>query len=142
MVSNIVYNIDEKMDAKMNEKMDAIMDSYGIGKLDVKMDKIHNEIIDIVDDGLKNNFNNFEFNSMVSSQLFYEDNYTKKEIDLIADYYSISKRKKRKAEIIQDIVLYEINPENEEISQKRKLMWFYISEIESDSYLRKFLIFK
>ena len=45
-------------------------------------------------------------------------------------------------ELIQDIVLFEINPENEELTQKRKLMWFYLSEIDSDRFLRKFLIFK
>mgnify|MGYP006177458785 FL=1 len=96
----------------------------------------------MVDNKIERNYNNFQFDSMVSLQLQYEDNYTKKDLEMIADYYSITKRKKRKAELIQDIVLFEINPENEEFTQKRKLMWFYLSELESDSYLIKFLIFK
>jgi len=127
MTSNIVYNITENIKENIS---------------DDEKNFIHNEIINIVDNQLENNFNNFEFGSIVSLQLYYEDNYNKKDLEIIADYYSISKRKKRKAELIQDIVLFEINPENEELTQKRKLMWFYLSEIDSDRFLRKFLIFK
>jgi len=129
---NIVYNIKENTDNGKN-KID-------IGKNEKNM--IHNEIINIVNNELEKNYNNFQFDTIVSLQLYYEDNYNKKDLEMIADYYSISKRKKRKAELIQDVVLFEINPENEELTQKRKLMWFYLSELETDSYLRKFLIFK
>ena len=127
MTSNIVYNIKENIKENIS---------------DDEKNFIHNEIINIVDNQLENNFNNFEFDSIVSLQLYYEDNYNKKDLEMMADYYSISKRKKRKSELIQDIVLFEINPENEELTQKRKLMWFYLSEIDSDRFLRKFLIFK
>ena len=129
---NIVYNIKENTDNGKN-KID-------IGKNEKNM--IHNEIINIVNNELEKNYNSFQFDTIVSLQLYYEDNYNKKDLEMIADYYSISKRKKRKAELIQDVVLFEINPENEELTQKRKLMWFYLSELETDSYLRKFLIFK
>ena len=61
---------------------------------------------------------------------------------MIADYYNISKRKKTKAELIQDVVLFETDPTNFEITQKRKLMWFYFNELKTDSYLKKFIIFK
>ena len=127
MTSNIVYNIKENIKENIS---------------DDEKNFIHNEIINIVDNQLENNFNNFEFDAMVSLQLYYEDNYNKKDLEMMADYYSISKRKKRKSELIQAIVLFEINPENEELTQKRKLMWFYLSEIDSDRFLRKFLIFK
>lgn len=133
MRSNIVYNIKENSVGK-NKGKDKGKDK---GK-----NLIHNEIINIVDNELEKNYNNFHFDTMVSLQLYYEDNYNKKDLEMIADYYSITKRKKRKAELVQDIVLFEINPENEELTQKRKLMWFYLSELETDSYLRKFLIFK
>jgi|TARA_B110001450_G_scaffold134625_1_gene126406 hypothetical protein len=129
MNSNIFYNIKENLSKdKKNELFNNEI--------------IHNEIISIVENKLERNYNNFDFDSIISLQLYYDDNYTKKDLEMIADYYSITKRKKRKAELIQDIVLFEINPENEEFTQKRKLMWFYLSELESDSYLRKFLIFK
>ena len=32
----------------------------------------------------------------VASELDYNENYTKKQLELIADYYEISKRKKRR----------------------------------------------
>ena len=136
---NIVYNIKENTDNGKNE-IDNGKNEIDNGKNEKNM--IHNEIINIVDNELEKNYNNFQFDTIVSLQLYYEDNYNKKDLEMIADYYSISKRKKRKAELIQDVVLFEINPENEELTQKRKLMWFYLSELETDSYLRKFLIFK
>ena len=127
-MSNIIYNIKESK--QKNNFVD------------------EGDIINIVDEKLKDNYekikDNYENNQLdkiYSMQIEYDENYIKKDIDLIADYYKISKRKKRKMELIQDIVLFEINPGNESIVQKRKLMWFYISEIEEDSYLRKFLIF-
>ena len=127
-MSNIIYNIKESK--QKNNFVD------------------EGDIMNIIDEKLKDNYEkikdnceNNEFDKIYSMQLDYDENYIKKDIDLIADYYKISKRKKRKMELIQDIVLFEINPSNESIVQKRKLMWFYISEIEEDSYLRKFLIF-
>jgi hypothetical protein len=127
-MSNIIYNIKESK--QKNNFVD------------------EGDIINIVDKKLKDNYektkDNYENNQLdkiYSMQIEYDENYIKKDIELIADYYKLSKRKKRKMELIQDIVLFEINPSNESIVQKRKLMWFYISEIEEDSYLRKFLIF-
>ena len=127
-MSNIIYNIKESKQKK------------------IFVDE--GDIMNIIDEKLKDNYEknkdnceNNEFDKIYSMQLDYDENYIKKDIDFIADYYKISKRKKRKMELIQDIVLFEINPSNESIVQKRKLMWFYISEIEEDSYLRKFLIF-
>ena len=69
----------------------------------------------------------------------YEE-YLKKELDKIADYYQLSKRKKRKEELIQDIVLFEMDEFNSELVNKRKLLWFYMEELKNDNYLRKFLI--
>jgi len=72
--------------------------------------------------------------------LNYNTNFTKKQLDRIAEYYEISKRKKNKQELIVDIILFELNPENEYIAFKRKQLWEYIKEIKADKYLSKFLI--
>tara|TARA_B100000795_G_scaffold101648_1_gene74825 strand:+ start:2349 stop:2774 length:426 start_codon:yes stop_codon:yes gene_type:complete len=139
----IVYNIKESRETynkHINLHDDLSNDLHNDLHNDFHCDlsnDLHNEINDIVEEELKNNFNE----TMLSLQLFYEE-YTKKELEIIADYYYISKRKKRKLELIQDIILFEIDTQNNERTQKRKLMWFYISEIESDSYLKKFIIFK
>tara|TARA_B100000902_G_C27320101_1_gene923812 strand:- start:2081 stop:2461 length:381 start_codon:yes stop_codon:yes gene_type:complete len=85
---------------------------------------------------------NYEDESMQRYMLLnYEyDEYKKKELEKICDYYDISKRKKRKEELIQDIILFEMEPVNDELVQRRKTLWFYMEEIKSDNYLRKFLI--
>tara|TARA_Y100001935_G_scaffold84229_1_gene69999 strand:+ start:509 stop:916 length:408 start_codon:yes stop_codon:yes gene_type:complete len=76
----------------------------------------------------------------VASELDYNENYTKKQLELIADYYEISKRKKKKAELIEEIVIFEKEPSNYDITQRRKTLWFYMEEINNDSFLSKFLI--
>jgi len=76
----------------------------------------------------------------VASELNYNENYTKKQLELIADYYEISKRKKKKAELIEEIVIFEKEPSNYDITQRRKTLWFYMEEINNDSFLSKFLI--
>ena len=76
----------------------------------------------------------------IASELDYQTNYIKKELDRIADYYELSKRKKRKDELIEDIVIYEKDPVNVEKVYQRKKMWRYIEEIKKDKYLRQFLI--
>ena len=76
----------------------------------------------------------------VASEIDYNENYTKKQLDLIADYYEISKRKKKKEELIEEIVIFEKEPTNYDITQRRKTLWFYIEEINNDSFLSKFLI--
>ena len=76
----------------------------------------------------------------VASEIDYNENYTKKQLELIADYYEISKRKKKKAELIEEIVIFEKEPSNYDITQRRKTLWFYMEEINNDSFLSKFLI--
>ena len=82
----------------------------------------------------------FSMDDYVASELNYNENYTKKQLELIADYYTISKRKKKKIELIEEIVVFEKEISNCDIVQRRKTLWFYIEEINNDSFLSKFLI--
>ena len=50
------------------------------------------------------------------------------------------KRKKKKGELIEELVIFEKEPENYDITQRRKTLWFYMDEINNDSFLSKFLI--
>jgi len=70
----------------------------------------------------------------------YMTNYTKKDLELIADYYEISKRKKKKQELVQDIIIFEQDSMNEDIVEQRKLGWYCIDTIKNDEKLKKFLI--
>jgi hypothetical protein len=83
---------------------------------------------------------NASMDDYIALEINYQTNFTKKELGRIADYYEISKRKKKKAALITDIVLYEKDPENLPIVHQRKKLWSYIQEIKEDKYLSKFLI--
>ena len=76
----------------------------------------------------------------LASELDYQTNYIKKDLEKIADYYEISKRKKRKDELVEVIVLFEKDPVNIQKVYQRKKLWKYIEEIRKDKYLRQFLI--
>lgn len=70
----------------------------------------------------------------------YMTNYTKKDLELIADYYDISKRKKKKQDLVQDIIIFEQDAHNEETVEKRKLGWYCIDTIKNDDKLKKFIL--
>ncbi|MDB4349935.1 hypothetical protein OAA99_03175, partial [Omnitrophica bacterium] len=66
--------------------------------------------------------------------------FTKKELVRICDYYNINKRKKRKNDLIQDIIIFEQDIQNSELVDKRIELWYCIEQIKNDNYLKKFLI--
>ena len=76
----------------------------------------------------------------VAQEINYNENYTLKQLSRIAEYYNISRRKKKKNKLIEEIVLFENDPENQEIVSRRFTLWEYIEEIKRDKYLSKFLI--
>ena len=75
-----------------------------------------------------------------ASELDYNENFTKKQLELIANYYDISVRKKKKLELIETIVVFEKEYSNCDIVNRRKTLWFYMEEINNDCFLSKFLI--
>ena len=77
----------------------------------------------------------------IAMEVDYQTNYIKKELERIADYYGISKRKKRKDQLVEAIVIFEKEPENVSAVFKRRRLWGYMEEIKRDKYLSKFLIF-
>jgi hypothetical protein len=74
----------------------------------------------------------------------YEMNYNVKQLLLICEYYDILKdvraNKMKKQDIIEQILLFEKNMENIEITMKRKELWYYISELKNDKMMKKFVI--
>lgn len=91
-------------------------------------------------------YENDEFsNEYTVLSLHYKENCLKRDLEMISEYYEISlkdhkRKKKRKEELINDIVLFELNYENSYIVERRKELWMYMEEIKSDSYLNKFLL--
>ena len=75
-------------------------------------------------------------------QLHYTDNFTVKDLHKICDFYELDKRKKRKDEIVGDIVLYELDSNNTVVVHNRKRLWFYIEELKNDKFFKKYVIWE
>tara|TARA_B100000902_G_scaffold134123_1_gene132604 strand:- start:184 stop:693 length:510 start_codon:yes stop_codon:yes gene_type:complete len=103
---------------------------------------------------------------ILALSLSYDTNYKISDLSKIAEYYSIpltklnnienaitnanatvnakSKKKnvkKKKDELIKDIVQFEEDELNTNVVNRRKELWFYIDELKSDKYLQKHIIF-
>lgn len=99
----------------------------------------YEELVQEVD--LAEMLNQSNLDDLISQEIHYDNNFTKKELDKIAEYYNINKRKKKKMELIEEIVQYENEKENIEKVFKRKKLWSYMNEIREDKYLSRYLIF-
>ena len=84
----------------------------------------------------------FENDENIALITHYDLNNLKKDLIMIAQYYDISTRKKKKEELINIIIDFEKNHENFFIVEKRKRLWMYMKELQEDRYLKKFIIFK
>jgi hypothetical protein len=78
--------------------------------------------------------------TIVALQTDYEENYTKKSVTRIAEYYDIQVKKSNKIEIITMVVAFEVDPNNFDLVQKRRKIWDAIREIKNDSKMRKYLL--
>ena len=101
---------------------------------------------------------------ILALSLSYDTNYKITDLSKIAEYYSISLTKlndiensnanananakskkkyvkKKKDELIKDIVEFEEDELNTNVVNRRKELWFYIDELKSDKYLQKHIIF-
>ena len=98
---------------------------------------------------LQDELNNMEFNNdSMGDDVFmemknYDLNFNVKQLMLICEYYNIKDirtNKLKKQDIIEQIILFENNPENIEIVTKRKELWYYIDELKNDKMMKRFVI--
>jgi hypothetical protein len=71
----------------------------------------------------------------------YLNNYTVKSLGQIMDYYELNKKNLKKDEIIQILVIFENEPQNEPLVEKRLRLWENIKELKKDKYFSKYIIF-
>ena len=71
----------------------------------------------------------------------YLNNYTVKSLGQIMDYYELNKKNLKKDEIIQILVIFESEPQNEPLLEKRLRLWENIKELKKDKYFSKYIIF-
>jgi len=127
-----------------------IMENIKYSIIEIKKDNDNSDLDDILkcleekEKETKENINeNGDGDNFSAIFFLMEEEYnkfTKKELERICDYYEISKRKKRKADLIQDIIIFEQDQINSEIVEKRIELWYCIEQIKNDKYLKKFLI--
>ena len=87
----------------------------------------------ISDDDLSEQINMDECLAMTVN---YDNNYTLKDLQKIAEYYEISIRKLNKSEIIEKILTYEDSSNNKAITTRRKHLWNCMRQIKKDKYLK------
>ena len=71
----------------------------------------------------------------------YLNNYTVKSLGQIMDYYELNKKNLKKDEIIQMLVIFESEHQNEPFVEKRLRLWENIKELKKDKYFSKYIIF-
>jgi len=99
--------------------------------------------LDDEDDGFHNNMND-ELNdddNLIAQHVDYFENYTLKMLHHIANYYEIPKRRLKKEELIELIIQFENESENSLNVYNRKRCWYYIHELQNDTYFGKFISF-
>jgi hypothetical protein len=128
---NIFFSLDEN--ENLNTKKDDKDDNYDFTKM---LDEFNNN---------NNNNNNISNEEIFEVMCFeYKLNYNVKELLLICEYYGIAKElranKCNKEEIIIILVNFENNPINDDIVLKRKSMWFYMSQLKNDKFMKKYVL--
>jgi hypothetical protein len=133
MNNNIKYKLNEQYIGSRNEIIEykEIIKCLEEKEIENINNKNHNILMQDNEDYLNNFF---------LLQQDYMENFIRKDLDRIADYYSISKRKKNKEQLVQDIIIFEQDTFNEDIVEHRKLLWYYLHELMNDNYLKKYII--
>jgi hypothetical protein len=79
-----------------------------------------------------------------NEELYYDEEYTVKDLMKICQYYDISKNIKaskcKKQDIILTIVYFESLDENYDLVQQRHKMWSHMTDLMADSKMRCYLI--
>jgi len=94
---------------------------------------------------LLNNFNynssfkRYRANSFDDLTINYDDSSIK-ELSFICEYYNININRLKKKEIISLIYQFESYPTNEFIVKQRKRVWFYMSILKHDKFMKKFIL--
>ena len=88
--------------------------------------------------------NDYNDELLIPHMVNYNDNFTVKELLLICEYYGFAKEMKNnkcnKHQIISFLVVFEADPNNEAIVFKRQNMWFYMNELKSDKFMKKYIL--
>lgn len=141
-MNNILYNIKEKKTKdEKNKKKSAETTTTDLFVQEL-IQNMHSECPDeLIEDHPSMDDYMIDNDSYMVQELDYQENYTVKMLGHILDYYDISKRKMKKADMIYAIIDFENNEENSSIVEERKMKWFYINELQEDPFFQQFILF-
>ncbi len=72
---------------------------------------------------------------------YYEENFTLKDVSQVFQYYGLQKNKLVKDEMLQLLVLFETDPVNKMVVERRMRLWRYIQELKTDPFFKKYILF-
>ena len=135
---NIIINIDDN---------DANNDNNN--EFDKNESSFNNELETIMKEINDNSFDDYNFNEqslLITKALDYDMNYNVKQLLMICDYYGLSKEVKinklKKQEIISFLLDFEENSENTLLVYKRKQLWYFMSELKNDKFMKKYILWQ
>lgn len=89
-------------------------------------------------------YNSILESDVMAKMMDYDLNYNVKQLLLICEYYGIQKQVKnnklKKQEIISFLLQFEESDENSYIVYKRKQLWYFMSELKNDKFMKKYLL--
>jgi hypothetical protein len=119
------------------------------------IEEVENENNDFNIEELMNKLENTNLNQdnillnnefIIQQMINYNETYNIQELLIICDYYGLAKSLKynkcNKEQIIKSLVIFELNPKNNVIVNKRQNMWVYINELKNDKFMKKYVLWK
>ena len=120
---NVFFSLDESEQSDDNNETPNFLDDFNFT----------NEINDLNNEGI-----------VEVMFVDYKLNYTVKELLLICEYYGIAKElkvnKSNKDIIIFNLLNFENNPLNNDIVVKRQGLWYYMSQLKNDKFMKKYVL--
>ena len=104
-------------------------------ELKINNDELYN-LLQEEDSNVSYNIDDF----MIANELNYSTNYTAKMLHQICNYYKICIRKKKKQDLIEELVAFESDPENFFIFNKRKELWNCWKKLSEDDFFKTKLL--
>jgi hypothetical protein len=128
-VENVFYSVREKDELDSTTGQDATID------IDALMAEINN--------GIDCSIGHSDEEDVRMDILMVElsTNYSVQGLSRIMEYYGLSRKKLRKAEMIQIIIMYEDDPINLDIVERRRHLWKNLEELAQDPYLSGYVSF-
>jgi len=140
---NILINIDEDFNYDLEN-------NYSVNNNDDdddnnnELEKILKEIENTPFDMRSNLYNNISESETMVKLIDYNLNYNIKQLLLICEYYGLLKEvkinKMKKLEVIYFLLDFEENIDNTCIVYKRKQLWYFMSELKNDKFMKKFVL--